>query len=195
MKRFHLQYDAHLHNHSLCTQPSILHGVDGEVVEVTRGRMWRYFSLIACGGGIGNHASWRHCLVCKENVVSPTMLHMHSFDGLEFSKAAPLFPRTTSFAQDERVIVHNLAVLGHRRDYILVGGMGPRNLVASDKASGAQLDGIRLSRGGTWPLVDATDAATLPTRLAHKRCQRRRPQRISRRGPSGVSRCHPRSRR
>ena len=187
MRRLNLSFAA---QHGLCGRPSLLGDARGEVVNITRGRRWRYYSLLACGAGATTQP--RLCLVYKENVAESKIWFMRSSDGLDFGRPVQLFAGTP-FARDERLLAHNLALLrvpsaeregsggsggsgGSQPDFVLAGGMGPATL----RARPGRQEGIRLSRGATWPWANETWSAprVVISADAPAGCLDRRPSRL-----------------
>lgn len=170
MHRFNMSYTA---KHALCGRPSVLGASAGETVNATRDRKWRYYTLLSCGKHL--------CLIYKENVAESKTWSMVSDNGLTFTPPVQLF-LGTHLARNERLMAHNLAVLrvpaaATDGQYVIVGGMGPATLRTSPDRG---IEGIRLSRGPTWPWRNASWSPpdVVITGSSPTGCLDRRPSRV-----------------
>ena len=164
-----------------CSRPGLLDSSTGEVLNVTVGRKWRYFSLLECGAAPGS-GSQRVCLVFKENVAEGKVSSMSSSDGLDFRPFPPpaIFGDGSPFRRNERLLSHNLALLrasppDRPADFIMLGGMGPATLRA-----GKTEEGIRLIRGPEWPWRNSSWSTPRVVISGHHPpgCLDRRPSRV-----------------
>ena len=161
---------------SFCRRSSLFPRQSDEVINITRGQMWRYFSLLQCG----TVRRPELCLTFKKDVESSSTHYArsHLSDGLAFEVShqglndpskiretgqshehlidAATFGAARSGRRAERFIAHNLAIVrlsppsAKHADgrFAIVGGMGPATL--RSRADG-EAEGIRMTQGFGLP--------------------------------------------
>ena len=181
---------------SVCSPggPTIIDRREREVVNVTRDKKWRYFTLLECERKL--------CLVFKNTVESSRIhfAHVDASDGLHFELSTHQTPHNRHPIPDvlfdgselvderdkhsERLMAHNVAVLrlpsskqsSREGEYIFVGGLGPQG----GRSPSRQREGIRVTSGTGWPWRKKRySAPTIAlTGYAPTRCLDRRPSRM-----------------
>ena len=138
-----------------------------QVVEITRGRSWRYYTVLNCSRTSSRRQSF--CLLAKQGITSAITVFARASDGLDFGVHSSL----GMFAYDSATppgesLSHNLAVLrlDAADEYVLMGGMQDFGL-GKDRTFGwlepagarwgpylanpRKQSGIRMVHGVGWP--------------------------------------------
>ena len=191
---------------SICQQahrPPLFMHRSNEIIQITSGQMWRYFSLVPCG----SPRKPQLCLIFKKDVESSNtrLVRTSLQDGLAFATAPPAPPGDAEVLIDaasfdgnraskhaERFIAHNLAILPltpasrRRRDgrFAIVGGLGPATLTSNRR--GAPVEGIRMTEGSglPWHNTSWSQPRIIISGNMPSSCIDRRPSRLPLEDPS-----------